>query len=157
MSYSKETSLILDSTRGNEHLSSNQPLYYSSTYHQETLGGNQEFDYARSGNPNRKLLEEKLADLEGGNYGFAFSSGIAAITAVFLTLKPGDHVILPDDVYGGTFRLTEQILKKFEIEFTTVDQTDLQNIKEAVQENTKLIYVETPSNPLFKVTDIDGV
>ena len=66
-------------------------------------------------------------------------------------------MILPDDVYGGTFRLTEQILKKFEIEFTTVDQTDLQNIKEAVQENTKLIYVETPSNPLFKVTDIDGV
>lgn len=157
MSYSKETSLILDSTRGNEHLSSNQPLYYSSTYHQQTLGGNTEFDYARSGNPNRKLLEEKLADLEDGNYGFAFSSGIAAVTAVFLTLEPGDHVILPDDVYGGTFRLTEQILKKFKIEFTTVDQTDLQQVEDAVQDNTKLIYVETPSNPLFKVTDIDGV
>ncbi|GGI02130.1 MULTISPECIES: cystathionine beta-lyase MetC [Mammaliicoccus] len=157
MSYSKETSLILDSTRGNEHLSSNQPLYYSSTYHQQTLGGNAEYDYARSGNPNRQLLEEKLADLEGGQYGFAFSSGIAAITAVFLTLEPGDHVVLPDDVYGGTFRLTEQILKKFKIEFTTVDQTDLQQVKAAVQDNTKLIYVETPSNPLFKVTDIDGV
>ena len=93
MSYSKETSLILDSTRGHEHLSSNQPLYYSSTFHQHTLGENQEFDYARSGNPNRKLLEEKLAKLEDGQYGFAFSSGIAAITAVFLTLEPGDHVI----------------------------------------------------------------
>lgn len=157
MSYSKETSLILDATRGNEHLSSNQPLYYSSTYHQQTLGANPEFDYARSGNPNRQLLEEKLADLEGGKYGFAFSSGIAAITAVFLTLEPGDHVILPDDVYGGTFRLTEQILKKFKIEFTTVDQTDLSQVKAAVQSNTKLIYVETPSNPLFKVTDIDAV
>lgn len=157
MTYSKETSLILDSTRGNEHLSSNQPLYYSSTYHQNTLGGNAEFDYARSGNPNRKLLEEKLAQLEGGRYGFAFSSGIAAITAVFLTLKPGDHVILPDDVYGGTFRLTEQILKKFNINFTTVDQTDVQQVKEAIQDNTKLIYVETPSNPLFKIADIDRI
>ncbi|GGI42851.1 cystathionine beta-lyase MetC [Mammaliicoccus stepanovicii] len=157
MSYSKETSLILDSTRGQEHLSSNQPLYYSSTFHQNTLGGNAEFDYARSGNPNRKLLEEKLAQLEGGRYGFAFSSGIAAITAVFLTLEPGDHVIIPDDVYGGTFRLTEQILKKFNIEFTTVDQTDLSQVESALQNNTKLIYVETPSNPLFKVTDIDEV
>ncbi|UTH13894.1 cystathionine beta-lyase MetC [Macrococcus equipercicus] len=157
MSYSQETSLILDSPRGKDYTSANQPLYYSSTYHQEVLGGAADYDYARSGNPNRSLLEEKLANLEGGNHGFAFSSGIAAITAVFMTLKAGDHVILPDDVYGGTYRLTERIFRRFGIDFTTVDQTDLGAIARAVQPNTQLIYVETPSNPLFKVTDISGV
>ncbi|MGK0553851.1 trans-sulfuration enzyme family protein [Macrococcus capreoli] len=137
--------------------SSNIPLYYASTYKQEQLGGETTFDYARSGNPNRKYLEEQLADLEGGQYGFAFSSGIAAVTAVFLTLKAGDHVIMPDDVYGGTFRLTEQILSKFGLTFTVVDQSDLSQIKQALQANTRLIYVETPSNPLFKVADIQAI
>ena len=103
------------------------------------------------------MLEEKLAALEGGDYAFAYASGIAAISAVLLTLNAGDHVILPDDVYGGTFRLTEQILTRFNIQFTTVDTTRLQDIEEAIQSNTKLIYIETPSNPLFKITDIKGV
>ena len=121
------------------------------------LGGETQYDYARSGNPNRTLLEEKLARLEGGKYAFAYASGIAAISAVLLTLNAGDHVILPDDVYGGTFRLTEQILNRFNIEFTTVNATHIDNITEAIQSNTKLIYVETPSNPLFKITDIHAV
>ncbi len=104
-----------------------------------------------------ELLEEKLARLEQGKFAFAFASGIAAISAVLLTFKSGDHVILPDDVYGGTFRLTEQILNRFNIEFTTVDTTKLEQIEGAIQSNTKLIYIETPSNPCFKITDIKAV
>ncbi|MBI5975064.1 cystathionine beta-lyase MetC [Staphylococcus canis] len=154
MSFSRQTQLIHDQNRGTTYQCANQPLYYASTYHQNTLGATTEYDYARSGNPNRETLETKLAQLENGKYGFAFNSGIAAITAVFLTLKAGDHVILPDDVYGGTFRLTEQILSKFDIHFTTVNAEDTRNIEAAIQPNTKLIYLETPSNPLFKITNI---
>ena len=157
MSLSKETEVIFDVRRGNDYDSANPPLYDSSTFHQKVLGGETQYDYARSGNPNRTLLEEKLARLEGGKYAFAYASGIAAISAVLLTLNAGDHVILPDDVYGGTFRLTEQILNRFNIEFTTVNATHIDHIAEAIQSNTKLIYVETPSNPLFKITDIHAV
>ena len=157
MSLSKETEVIFDVRRGNDYDSANPPLYDSSTFHQKVLGGETQYDYARSGNPNRTLLEEKLARLEGGKYAFAYASGIAAISAVLLTLNAGDHVVLPDDVYGGTFRLTEQILNRFNIEFTTVNATHIDHIAEAIQSNTKLIYVETPSNPLFKITDIHAV
>ncbi|PNZ67426.1 PLP-dependent transferase [Staphylococcus croceilyticus] len=157
MSLSKETEVIFDEHRGIDYNSANPPLYDSSTFHQSILGGNAKFDYARSGNPNRQLLEEKLAKLEGGKYAYAFASGIAAISAVLLTLKAEDHVILPDDVYGGTFRLTEQILNRFNIRFTTVNATNPTEIEHAIQENTKLIYVETPSNPCFKITDIQAV
>lgn len=156
MSLSKETEVIFDSHRGVHYDSANPPLYDSSTFHQKTLGGGAQYDYARSGNPNRALLEEKLAKLEGGSHAFAYASGIAAISAVLLTLNAGDHVILPDDVYGGTFRLTEQILTRFNIQFSTIDTTHLNEIEEAIQDNTKLIYIETPSNPLFKITDIRG-
>lgn len=157
MSQTKATQLIHDRNRGKTYLSANLPLYYSSTYHQHTLGGEASYDYARSGNPNRELLETKLAELENGSHGFAFNSGISAITSVFLTLKAGDHVILPDDVYGGTFRLTEEILTKFGIHFTTVNAENPENYENSITSNTKLLYVETPSNPLFKVTDIRAV
>ena len=157
MNLSIDTEVIFYERRGKDYISANPPFYDSSTFHQDQLGGSPLYDYARSGNPNRTILEEKLAHLEKGKYGFAFASGIAAISAVLLTLKSGDHVILPDDVYGGTFRLTEDILKRFNIEFTTVDATQAENIKNAIQSNTKLIYVETPSNPCFKVTDIQAV
>ncbi|HEI1419948.1 TPA: PLP-dependent transferase [Staphylococcus aureus] len=157
MTLSKETEVIFDWRRGVEYHSANPPLYDSSTFHQTSLGGDVKYDYARSGNPNRELLEEKLARLEQGKFAFAFASGIAAISAVLLTFKSGDHVILPDDVYGGTFRLTEQILNRFNIEFTTVDTTKLEQIEGAIQSNTKLIYIETPSNPCFKITDIKAV
>ncbi|HCZ2002476.1 TPA: PLP-dependent transferase [Staphylococcus aureus] len=157
MTLSKETEVIFDWRRGVEYHSANPPLYDSSTFHQTSLGGDVKYDYARSGNPNRELLEEELARLEQGKFAFAFASGIAAISAVLLTFKSGDHVILPDDVYGGTFRLTEQILNRFNIEFTTVDTTKLEQIEGAIQSNTKLIYIETPSNPCFKITDIKAV
>ncbi|UXV47950.1 PLP-dependent aspartate aminotransferase family protein [Staphylococcus aureus] len=157
MTLSKETEVIFDWRRGVEYHSANPPLYDSSTFHQTSLGGDVKYDYARSGNPNSELLEEKLARLEQGKFAFAFASGIAAISAVLLTFKSGDHVILPDDVYGGTFRLTEQILNRFNIEFTTVDTTKLEQIEGAIQSNTKLIYIETPSNPCFKITDIKAV
>ncbi len=157
MKRTKQTELIHDTNRGHKYKSANIPLYYSSTYHQQELGGPYEYDYARSGNPNRELLETKLAQLENGQFGYAFNSGIAAITAVFLTLQAGDHVILPDDVYGGTFRLTESILSRFNISFTTVNAEDINEIRKAVRPSTRLIYVETPSNPLFKITDIRQV
>ncbi|ELV2645915.1 aminotransferase class I/II-fold pyridoxal phosphate-dependent enzyme [Staphylococcus pseudintermedius] len=157
MTRSKQTELIHDTQRGVAYQCVNQPLYYASTYHQQRLGEAVPYDYARSGNPNRELLERKLAQLEGGKRAFAFNSGIAAITAVFLTLKAGDHVILPDDVYGGTFRLTEQILSRFGLTFTTVNAENVAEIRAAIRPNTRLIYVETPSNPLFKITDIRKV
>lgn len=154
MTLSPETEVVFDQQRGHTYDSANPPLYDSSTFHQSQLGGHTAFDYARSGNPNRQLLEEKLARLEGGTHAFAFASGIAAITAVFLSLKSGDHVILPDDVYGGTFRLTRQILNRFNLHFTTVDTTDIKNIQRAIRPETRLLYLETPSNPKFKITDI---
>ena len=157
MTLSKETALIYDTHRGKDYYSANPPLYDSSTFHQEQLGAHNGFDYARSGNPNRALLEEKLATLEGGKHAFAYASGIAAVSSVLLTLQTGDHVILPDDVYGGTFRLTSQILTRFGIAFTTVDTTDCDAIADAIQSNTALIYLETPSNPLFKITDLRRV
>ena len=157
MTLSKETEVIYDAHRGQDYDSANPPLYDSSTFHQQVLGGDTTYDYARSGNPNRNLLEEKLAKLEGADYAFAYASGIAAISSVLLTLNSGDHVILPDDVYGGTFRLTEQILTRFNIRFTTVDTTDVTAIEDAIESQTKLIYLETPSNPLFKITDIKAV
>lgn len=141
MSLTKNTEVIFDSRRGIDYNSANPPLYDSSTFHQNVLGGETEYDYARSGNPNRTLLEEKLARLEGGTYAFAYASGIAAISAVLFTLKSDDHVILPDDVYGGTFRLTEQILNRFNIQFTTVDATQIKEIENAIQHNTKIIYI----------------
>lgn len=154
MTLSPETEVLFDQQRGQTYDSANPPLYDSSTFHQSQLGGHTAFDYARSGNPNRQLLEEKLARLEGGTHAFAFASGIAAITAVFLSLKSGDHVILPDDVYGGTFRLTRQILNRFNLRFTTVDTTDIKNIQRAIRPETRLLYLETPSNPKFKITEI---
>ena len=157
MKLSKATEVVFDAHSRAAYPSANPPLYDSSTFHQDVLGGETSYDYARSGNPNRDLLEQKLAKLEGGTHGFAFASGIAAISAVLLTLNANDHVILPDDVYGGTFRLTSQILTRFNISFTTVDTTDVSQIEEAIQDNTKLIYIETPSNPLFKITDIRTV
>ena len=107
--------------------------------------------------PNRELLEEKLARLEQGKFALLLHQVLLLFQQYFLTFKSGDHVILPDDVYGGTFRLTEQILNRFNIEFTTVDTTKLEQIEGAIQSNTKLIYIETPSNPCFKITDIKAV
>ncbi|WP_335869276.1 bifunctional cystathionine gamma-lyase/homocysteine desulfhydrase [Bacillus sp. 2205SS5-2] len=134
----------------------NVPIYQVSTYKQESVGGHKGFEYSRTGNPTRHALEELIKDLEGGDRGFAFGSGMAAITAVMMLFKSGDHIVFTDDVYGGTFRVITKVLNRFGIQATFIDTSDLKNIEKAVQENTKALYIETPTNPLLKVTDIEA-
>lgn len=133
------------------------PIYQVSTYEQESVGVHKGYEYSRTGNPTRHALEEVIKELEDGVRGFAFSSGMAAIHAVLSLLKTGDHVILTDDVYGGTYRIFTKVLNRLGIESTFVDTTSLQALEQALQSNTKAIYVETPTNPLLKVTDISAV
>jgi cystathionine beta-lyase/cystathionine gamma-synthase len=133
------------------------PIYQTSTYVQTAPGVNQGFEYARSQNPTRKALEEALAVIENGKFGLAFSSGVAATDAVIKLLNPGDEVIAANDMYGGTYRLFTKIFKKFGIKFIYVDTTDVKNIEAAVTAKTKLIWTETPTNPLMNITDIEAV
>ncbi len=133
------------------------PIQHASTFHQFDIDSYGKYDYARSGNPTREALEDVIAELEGGTRGFAFSSGMAAISTAFLLLSSGDHIVITEDVYGGTYRMVTQVLTRFGIEHTFVDMTDLNQVKEAIKPNTKAFYVETPSNPLLKVTDIEAI
>ena len=133
------------------------PIYQTSTYKQNGLGQPKEYEYSRSGNPTRHALEELIADLEGGVQGFAFSSGLAGIHAVLSLFSAGDHIILADDVYGGTFRLINKVLKRFGLEFTVVDMQDLAAVENAIQDNTVAIYFETPTNPLLQIADIAAI
>ncbi|MFC7440659.1 aminotransferase class I/II-fold pyridoxal phosphate-dependent enzyme [Laceyella putida] len=133
------------------------PMYQASTFHQFSIDQPGEFDYARSGNPTRKALEETIAQLEGGCKGFAFASGMAAISTVFLLFSRGDHLIVSQDVYGGTYRVLTKVFERMGIETSFVDTTDLEQVVQAIQPHTKAIYIETPSNPLLKVTDIRGI
>ncbi|KQY87401.1 cystathionine gamma-synthase [Paenibacillus sp. Root52] len=133
------------------------PIYQVSTFEQEAVGVHKGYEYSRTGNPTRHALEEVIKELEDGVRGFAFSSGMAAIHAAMSLLKSGDHVILTDDVYGGTYRIFNKVLHRLGIESTFVDTTSLQALQQALQSNTKAIYVETPTNPLLKVTDIAAV
>jgi len=135
----------------------NPPIHYSSTFHQTAFDQFGAFDYSRSGNPTRKVLEDTIADLEGGTNGFAFSSGMAAISSVFMLLSAGDHVLISQDVYGGTYRIVTEVLTRFQIEHTFVDMTNLDEVTKGIQSNTKVLYVETPSNPLLHITDLKGV
>lgn len=130
------------------------PLYMASTFHHFSLDDPPPYDYSRSGNPTRYELERYIAVLENGTRGFAFSSGMAAITSAFMLLSAGDHVIVTEDVYGGTYRLLTTILNRMNIETTFVDMTDLERVKEAKKTNTKAVFMETPSNPTLKITDI---
>ncbi|WP_232695781.1 aminotransferase class I/II-fold pyridoxal phosphate-dependent enzyme [Brevibacillus daliensis] len=132
------------------------PIFQASTFHQYDIDHPGQFDYARSGNPTRQALEEAIAVLEGGERGFAFASGMAAISSVFLLFSSNDHIVVAEDVYGGTFRFLTTVLKRMEIEVTFVDTTNLQAIEKAIRPNTKAIYLETPSNPTLKVTDVAG-
>lgn len=136
---------------------SSTPLYQASTFHHETLDEWPEYDYSRSGNPTRTVLENYIAQLEGGTNGFAFASGMAAITSAFMIFSAGDHLIVTEDVYGGTYRLLTTVLNRMQIETTFVDMTNLDAVKAALQSNTKAIYMETPSNPTLKITDIAAV
>ena len=135
----------------------NVPIYLSSTYHQESFDAFGPFDYSRSGNPTRQALETAIAELEGGTRGLAFASGMSAISSAFMLLSAGDHVLVSEDVYGGTYRFITEILNKFQIDYTFVNMTDLTEVATAVQSNTRVIYVETPSNPCLNITDIEGV
>lgn len=132
------------------------PIYMASTFHQQKIGENK-YEYSRTGNPTRDAVEALIADLEGGTAGFAFASGSAAIDTVFSMFSAGDHFIVGNDVYGGTFRLIDSVLKRFGMTFTVVDTRDLDAVEAAITPATKAIYLETPTNPLLKVTDIAAV
>jgi len=130
------------------------PIYQTSTYQQEAIGKHKGYEYSRTGNPTRKALEEALASLEGGEYGLAFASGVAATMAVLSLLESGDHLIAGDELYGGTYRLLEKVLSRSGVEVTYADVDDIDTFSKALQKNTKLIWIETPTNPLLKVIDI---
>ena len=133
------------------------PIFQTSTYVQEAPGKNKGYEYARSQNPTRKVLEEALAISENGKYGLSFSSGVAATDAVIKLLSPGDEVIAGKDMYGGTYRLFSKVFEKFGIKFHYVDMFDTNNISKLINERTKLLWVETPTNPLMNIVDIEAV
>jgi cystathionine gamma-synthase len=137
----------------------NVPIYASSTFAQDGVGGMRGgFEYARTGNPTRRALEANLASIEAGTYGRAFASGMAATdTALRTLLKPGDHIVIPDDAYGGTFRLIDKVFSLWGITHTPAAVNDLDAIRAAIQDNTKVIWIETPTNPLLNVGDIAGI
>jgi len=133
------------------------PIYQTSTYVNEELGKNKGYDYARTNHPNRKALERTVAKLEGGHSAYVFSSGMAGIDAVFRLLRPGDHVVLSEAVYGGVFRLSTQLLVHFGLEFSFVDTSMPDFVRNALRPNTKMLYIETPANPTMSVTDIAAI
>jgi len=133
------------------------PIYQTSTYVQEAPGVNKGFEYARSQNPTRQALEEALAVIEEGKFGLAFSSGVAATDAVIKLLAPGDEVICGNDMYGGTYRLFSKVFERFGIRFIYVNQQDIKNIEAEIRPATKLIWVETPTNPLMNIADIEAI
>ena len=133
------------------------PIHLATTFVHESPGRHMGFEYSRSGNPTRNNLEACLASLEGATYGLAFSSGLAATTAVVLLLDPGDHVVLTEDVYGGTYRLFDQVFSRYGITFTSVDPSNVDAIAAAITDRTRLVWLESPTNPLLRVVDIDAV
>ncbi len=133
------------------------PIYQTSTFVFEDIGKTRGYDYSRSANPTRKVLEDTIVRLEGGKAGFAFATGMAAETTVIHLLKSGDHVISTDDVYGGTYRLFENVMKDLGLKFTFVRMSDRDVIEKAIKPNTKMLWLETPSNPLLNITDLEMV
>lgn len=133
------------------------PIYQTATYVLEEVGRDKGFDYTRSANPTRQVMENQLAAIDGGKYGIAFASGMASVDSCLKLLKAGDHVVCSDDVYGGVSRHFNQILVNYDLHFTYVDSSDTSKIENAIQPNTKLIWVETPTNPLLKITDLEAV
>lgn len=133
------------------------PIYQTSTYAQSSPGKHKGFEYSRSGNPTRQALERSLASLEHGRHGIAFGSGLAAIDAVLKLLKPGDEIISTEDLYGGTYRLFMNVFQKYGIQFRYVNMSDADTVEEQISEHTKMIWVETPTNPMMNVIDIQVV
>ena len=135
----------------------NIPIYQTSTFRQEGIGKHKGFEYARTGNPTRQALEELIKDLEGGIAGFAFASGLAALSTVLMLFKSGDHILLSDNVYGGTFRVIDKVFTPLGISYSLVDTSNLNAVEKAILSTTKAIFVETPTNPLMKLTDLAGI
>ncbi len=133
------------------------PIYQTSTYVQEKLGQHKGYEYSRTGNPTRAALEECMASLEEGKYGLAFASGMAAETTIMYLFAPGDHILASDDLYGGTYRLFERVLAPYGLQFSYVDMTDPASVCDHMRDNTKAVWIETPSNPLMKLIDITEV
>ena len=133
------------------------PIYQTATYVLEEVGVDKGFDYTRSSNPTRQDLEEHLAAIEGGSHAIAFSSGMASADSCMKLLSQGDHVVCCDDVYGGTARLFNNLMSNYGVEFTYVDSQDSSNVEEAIRPETKMVWIETPTNPLLKVTDLEAV
>lgn len=130
------------------------PIYQTSTFHQNNVDQPPEFEYSRSGNPTRQALENTIAILEGGHRGFAFASGMAATSSVLSTFTAGDHLLVCEDVYGGTYRVATTLFKRFNLEASFFDASNPENIRQGIKANTKAIFLETPSNPLLKITDL---
>jgi cystathionine gamma-lyase len=134
-----------------------QPIHLATTFAQQGVGKHKGYEYSRSGNPTRAALEECLAGLENARHGLAFASGLAAETTLLLLLSPGDHVVYMEDVYGGTYRLFDKVLQRFGLSFSAVDANDLDAVERAITPATKLVWLESPTNPLLRVVDIDAV
>ena len=131
------------------------PVYQTSTYQQDAVGQDRGYEYSRTGNPTRDALETSIASLEGGDFGRAFASGMAAEDTILRLLNPGDHVVMGNDAYGGTFRLISKVLTRFNIDWTAVNLTNPSEIEAAIKDNTRILWTETPSNPLLSVVDIE--
>ncbi|HEV2219300.1 MAG TPA: cystathionine gamma-synthase [Casimicrobiaceae bacterium] len=134
-----------------------QPIHMATTFAQQGVGKHKGFEYGRSGNPTRKALEENLAALEGARHCLAFASGLGAESTLLLLLNPGDHVVYMEDVYGGTFRLFDKVLKRYGLTFSAIDASDLDAVEAALSEQTRMVWLESPTNPLLRVVDIDAV
>jgi cystathionine gamma-lyase/cystathionine beta-lyase/cystathionine gamma-lyase/homocysteine desulfhydrase len=133
------------------------PIYQTSTYVQEALGKHKGYEYGRTQNPTRSALEANIAAIEGGRAGFAFASGMAAIGALSTLLKAGDHVVVTDNTYGGTFRFFERVLRRYELSFTYVDTSQTDLVEQAMRPNTRMLFVETPTNPMLRLADLEAV
>ena len=133
------------------------PIYQTSTYTQQDISTHKGYEYSRTGNPTRTALEKCIASLENGKYGLAFASGFAATTTVLSLLKAGDHIIASDDLYGGTYRLFTKVLANLGLSFSFIDMSNLDTVREAIKDNTKMMWIETPTNPLLKLCDIEAV
>ncbi len=158
MSYSINSLLIHGGIDGDETTGAvNVPVYQTSTYKQDGLGENRGWEYSRTGNPTRAALEKLIADLEEGEYGLAFASGLAAINTVLSLFKSGDVLVVSDNIYGGTFRILDNVFNNFGITYRIVDTSDLNAVEAAIDDSVKAVYVESPANPLLTVTDIAEV
>ena len=135
----------------------NIPIYQTSTFRQESVGNHKGYEYSRSGNPTREALEKLISDLEGGNAGFAFASGLAALSTVIMLFEAGDHLLLSDNVYGGTFRVIDKVFTHLGISYSLVDTSNLEEIEASITNKTKAIFIETPTNPLMKLSDLSAI